>query len=392
MTTPTSTSNAPAKSIRVPLLDLGDQLKTIREEVRKVVDEVIDSTRYIGGPKIEQLEREIAAYVGVKHGIGVTSGTDALLAALMALDIGPGDLVITPTYSFFATAGVIARLNATPVFTDIDPVSFNMCPNALRTWFEKNPDKAEKVKAIIPVHLYGQCADMDSILEIARQHNIPVIEDAAQAIGSRYPSATGVKKAGSIGLMGCFSFFPSKNLGAIGDGGMIVTDDDALADKLRRLRNHGAEPKYYHSMIGGNFRLDPIQAAVLSVKLPHLDSWHAARQRNATFYDEQFRFAGVSTPKIKYRREYHIYNQYILTVERDREGLRSHLTECNIGTEIYYPVPFHEQECFASLGYKLGDFPHSEYAARHTLALPIYPELTEEMLAYVVERIGKYYE
>lgn len=387
-----STSKSASSPMRVPLLDLSGQLKSIREEVRRAVDEVVDSTRYIMGPKVEQLEREIAAYIGVKHGVGVSSGTDALLVALMALNVGPGDLVITPTYSFFATAGVIARLNATPVFTDIDPDSYNMCPKALRTWFEKNPDKARKVKAIIPVHLYGQCADMDALLEIARRYDVPVIEDAAQAIGSRYPTADGVKKAGGMGLMGCFSFFPSKNLGGIGDGGIVVTDEDRLADKLRCLRNHGAEPKYYHSMIGGNFRLDPLQAAVLSVKLPHLDGWHAGRQRNAAFYDEHFRISSVRTPKIKYRRDYHIYNQYVISVERDRDGLRRHLAECNIGVEVYYPVPFHEQECFRYLGYQFGDFPHSEYAARHTLALPIYPELTPEMQTYVVEQITRYYQ
>jgi len=388
----TAAHGAAPASMKVPLLDLSGQLDEIRTELKQVVDEVIESTRYIGGPKIEQLEREIAEYVGADYGVGVTSGTDALLVSLMALDVGPGDLVVTTAYSFFATAGVIGRLNAKAVFIDIDPISYNIDPRALRAWFEGNPDQAKQVKAIVPVHLYGQCADMDPILELAKEFNVAVVEDAAQAIGSSYPSSNGLKRAGSMGDFGCFSFFPSKNLGAIGDGGMVVTSDEKKAEKLRMLRNHGAQPKYYHSMIGGNFRLDPIQAAALSVKLKHLDKWHAMRRSNAEFYDQAFKIPQVSTPKVVYERKNHIYNQYIISVERDRDELRQHLQECNIGVEVYYPVSFHDQACFANLGYKRGDFPRSEYAADHTLALPIYPELTDEMQAYVVQQIGKYYE
>ncbi len=374
----------------VPLLDLKAQLKTIEPELKQAVMEVIDSTRYIGGPQIDELEAKIADYVGAKHGIGVTSGTDALLVAMMALGIGPGDIVLTPTYSFFATAGVVARLNATPAFIDVDPDTYNICPNALRAWFEREKDKRDRVKAIVPVHLYGQCADMDPILDIAREYGIPVIEDAAQAIGSKYPSKSGVKGAGSMGTIGSFSFFPSKNLGCVGDGGMVVTSDAALAERIGFLRNHGANPKYYHKMIGGNFRLDPIQAAVLLVKLPHLDKWHQARRDNAAYYDERLQLPGVKLPKVAYQREYHIYNQYVISV-KDRDGLRARMTEAKIGTEIYYPVPFHLQECFKDLGYRKGDFPNSEYAADHTLALPIYAELTTEQKDEVISQIRAFH-
>jgi len=373
--------------VNVPLLDLNAQLKTIEKDVKDAVNEVIDSTRYIMGPKVEELEAKIAEYAGAQYATGVSSGTDALLIALMALDIGPGDIVITTPFSFFATAGVIARLNAMPVFVDTDSDTYNLSPDALRHWFGTNTEKIDKVKAIIPVHLYGQCADMDPILEIAGEHNIPVIEDAAQAIGARYPSKAGTPKAGTMGAMGCFSFFPSKNLGAMGDGGMVVTDDANIDEKLKKLRNHGAKPKYYHALIGGNFRLDPIQAAILLVKLPHLDTWHSMRQENAAYYDENLNAKGIKKPVIAYNRESHIYNQYVISVMEQRDDLRKFLAENNIGTEIYYPVPFHDQECFRYLGYKSGDFPHSEYAATHTLALPIYPELTKEMQDYVIEKL-----
>jgi dTDP-4-amino-4,6-dideoxygalactose transaminase len=365
--------------MKIPLLDLNAQLQTIEKEVKAAVNEVIDSTRYIMGPKVEELEAKIAEYTGAKYATGVSSGTDALLISLMALDIGPGDIVITTPFSFFATAGVIARLGATPAFVDIDPDTYNLSPATLRKWFESETEKRSRVKAIIPVHLYGQCADMDHILEIAREYNIPVIEDAAQAIGARYPSKTGTKKAGAMGTMGCFSFFPSKNLGAMGDGGMVVTDDANIDEKLKKLRNHGAKPKYYHALIGGNFRLDPMQAAILLVKLPHLDKWHAMRQENAAYYDENLNVKDIKKPLVAYKREFHIYNQYVISVAEKRDELRNFLAENNIGTEIYYPVPFHEQECFRSLGYKSGDFPNSEYAAAHTIALPIYSELTTEM-------------
>ena len=377
--------------MKIPLLDLKAQLDTIHDEVKIAVDDVLESTRYIMGPKVTELEEKVADYCGANFAVGVSSGTDALLISLMALDVKPGDLILTTPYSFFATAGVVSRLNAIPVFVDIDPDTYNIDPEKLREWFQKNPDKTGKLKAIIPVHLYGQCADMDPILELANQYGIPVVEDAAQAIGSRYPSKDGVQQAGSIGAMGCFSFFPSKNLGGIGDGGMVTTNDGQVAEKLIKLRNHGSHPKYYHAMIGGNFRLDPIQAAVLLVKLKHLDTWHAARQKNAEFYDEHFTVATLKKPVLAYRRDYHIYNQYILSVPEKRDELRKYLAANDVGHEVYYPVPFHLQECFRYLGYKKGDFPNSEYAAEHIIALPIYPELTDAMKAYVVEKIEDFY-
>ncbi len=378
--------------MKVPLLDLKAQLDTIRPEMVQALTDVLDSTHYIMGAPVTELEKQIADYCSVEHAIGLSSGTDALLIALMALDVKPGDLVITTPYSFFATAGVVARLGARPVFVDIEAETFNLDPVCLKEWFEKNPTEIKKVKAIIPVHLFGQCADLDPILDIAEKDNIPVIEDAAQAIGARYPSASGgLKKAGTLGLMGCYSFFPSKNLGGIGDGGMVVTNDSGLAEKLVKLRNHGSYPKYYHSLIGGNFRLDTIQAAALLVKLPHLDSWHQARQKNASFYDQAFAGSPVKSPVLAYGREFHIYNQYIILVPEKRDELRKYLADNGIGAEVYYPVPFHLQKCFQYLGYRQGDFPHSEYAAEHSLAIPIYPELTEEMQAYVVENILKFF-
>jgi len=373
--------------MKVPLLDLNAQLQTIEKEVKAAVNEVIDSTRYIMGPKVEELEAKIAGYSGAEYATGVSSGTDALLISLMALDVGHCDIVITTSFSFFSTAGVIARLGAIPAFVDIEPDTYNLSPDALRRWLRANKKKIDKVKAIIPVHLYGQCTDMDPIMDIAREYNIPVIEDAAQAIGARYPSKTGTKKAGTMGTMGCFSFFPSKNLGAMGDGGMVVTDDAKIGEKLKKLRNHGAKPKYYHALIGGNFRLDPIQAAILLVKLPYLDKWHSMRQENAACYDENLNVEGIKKPVVAYKREFHIYNQYVISVAEKRGELRKYLTENNIGTEIYYPVPFHKQECFKYLDYKSGDFPNSEYAAEHTIALPIYPELTTEMQDYVADKL-----
>ena len=373
--------------MKVPLLDLNAQLQTIEKEVKAAVNDVIDSTQYIMGPKVVELEEQIAEYAGAKYATGVSSGTDALLISLMALDVGPGDIVITTPFSFFATAGVIARLGATPAFVDIDPNTYNLSPAALRKWFDSETEKRNKVKAIIPVHLYGQCADMDPIIEIAGRYSIPVIEDAAQAIGARYPSKTGTKKAGTLGTMGCFSFFPSKNLGGMGDGGMVVTNNATIDEKLKKLRNQGAKPKYYHALIGGNFRLDPIQAAILFVKLPYLDKWHAIRQENAAYYDENLNVKGIKKPVVAYKREYHIYNQYVISVMEQRDELKKFLTENNIGTEIYYPVSFHEQECFRYLGYKYSDFLNSEYAATHTIALPIYPELTTKMQDYVVDKL-----
>jgi dTDP-4-amino-4,6-dideoxygalactose transaminase len=378
--------------MKVPLLDLKAQLVSLEAEIKKAVLDVVDSTAYIMGPKVEELEKQIASYSGAGHGIGVTSGTDALLVALMALDLKQGDKVLTTPYSFFATAGVVTRLGAVPVFVDIDAKTYNLDPELLSDWFKKHPDQIKNVKAVLPVHLYGQCADMDPILKIAGQYGIPVIEDAAQAIGSTYPGAAGVRKAGTMGTMGCFSFFPSKNLGGIGDGGMVVTSDPALAEKLRKLRNHGAAPKYYHSLIGGNFRLDPVQAAVLSVKLPHLESWHEARRRNAAHYDAHLNVPGIVKPAAVYGSKHHIYNQYVLSVPDRRDGLRKFLSDNQIGNEVYYPVSFHEQECFRFLGYKHGDFPLSEHAAAHTIALPIYPELTREMQDFVISKIGEFYK
>lgn len=377
--------------MKVPLLDLKAQLHPLRSEIHKAVIDVIDSTSYIMGPKVDELEASIAKYCDVKHAIGVTSGTDALLVALMALDVGPGDIVITTPYSFFASIGVVARLNATPVLVEIDERSFNMDPNALEKWFSSNPDKAKKVKAIIPIHLFGQCADMDPLIAIGEKYGVPLIEDAAQAIGATYPSKSGTRKAGSMTLMGCYSFFPSKNLGGVGDGGMVVTSDDKVGEKLRKLRVHGSKPKYYHSLIGGNFRLDPIQAAVLSVKLPHLEAWHAARRDNAHFYDETLDIPEVSKPFVQWGRNHHIYNQYVVTVNGKRDELRTFLGEQGIGTEVYYPVPFHLQECFKYLGHKKGDFPKSERGAENSLAIPIYPELSKDQKEYVVSKIGAFY-
>ena len=374
--------------MQVPLLDLAAQHEPIRDEIMAKISEIMDSNRYIMGPEIEALEESVAEYSQCKRAIGVSSGSDALIVALMALGIGHGDEVITTTYSFFATAGAIARLGAVPVLVDIDPVSYNLDVSQIE-------DKInDKTKAIIPVHLYGQMADMTSIMDIANKYGLAVIEDAAQAIGSE--DAQG-RRAGSVGTCGCFSFFPSKNMGALGDGGMVVTNDEALADTIFQMRNHGMNPKYYHKIIGGNFRLDAIHAAVLRIKLRHLDSWSAGRQANAEEYYRLFEEAGldqVKLPKAIYKdsgsAHYHIYNQFIIEVE-DREALRSFLNESKIGNEVYYPLSFHQQECFAYLGYQEGDFPKAEHASNKTLALPIYPELTNDMQAYVVSKIAEFY-
>jgi dTDP-4-amino-4,6-dideoxygalactose transaminase len=381
--------------MNVPLLDLKAQYATIRDEMREAVDRVLEAQQFIMGPEVAALEKAVADYVGARHGIGMSSGTDALLAALMAYDVGPGDRVITPAYSFFATAGVIARLHAVPVLVDIDAASYNLSPSSLEeVWDRLDRSVQQRVKAIVPVHLYGQCADMARILEVADRIGVPVIEDAAQSIGTIYRDG---RFAGTLGTMGCYSFFPSKNLGGIGDGGMVVTSDDGLAERLRLLRNHGAKPKYYHRIVGGNFRLDTIQAAALLVKLRHLDAWHEDRQKHADLYRELFRQAGLAgtvelpavvdpTPGVRS----HIYNQFVIRTPK-RDALREFLTAQGIGTEIYYPVPFHLQECFGNLGHKTGDFPESERAAHETLALPVYPELTPEQQAYVVERIAAFH-
>lgn len=391
--------------MKVPLLDLGIQLQSMREEIVDAVTKVIDSTTYIQGPEVVSLEEEVASYCGTRYGIGVSSGTDALLVSLMALGIGPGDRVLTTPYSFFATMGVILRCGAIPVFADIDLVSYNINPQAMEEILAA--DKEKSIKAILPVHLYGQCADMGAILGLAEKYNIPVIEDAAQAIGAEYPDISSGKwvKSGAMGLAGCFSFFPSKNLGGIGDGGMVVTNDSAFADLLRMLRNHGAEPKYYHSKIGGNFRLDPIQATVLRIKLKHLEQWHDARRQNASHYNKLFaqtalvRDGQIILPTAVYDKQaqeasdnknYHIYNQYVIRAN-DRDALIEWLRSHDIGCEIYYPVALHEQECLRGLMDK-DVLPNAELAAQSTLALPIYPELTSAMQEYVVETIVAFYE
>lgn len=387
--------------MKVPLLDLKPQYQSLKKELDEAIIRVAESQYFIMGPELSEMEKEFQNYLNVKHAWGVSSGTDALLLALMALDIKPGDEVIVPTYSFFATAGVVSRLFATPVFVENDPVTFNIDPKD----FEKKI--TSRTKAVIPVHLFGQSAEMDEIMKIANAHNLYVIEDAAQAIGTQYKDGRFV---GTIGHIGCFSFFPSKNLGGYGDGGLIVTNDDKLSEIIRIKRVHGGEPKYYHKVIGGNFRLDAIQAAVLRVKLPHLQSWSEKRQVNAKRYNQLFIEAGLAEepgktkfdqknkvllPKAVYEnsgvKNYHIYNQYKIRVEK-RDALREFMTKHEIGTEIYYPVPFHLQECFADLGYKKGDFPISEFSANTSIALPIYPELTDEQLQYVVSVIKKFFD
>jgi len=369
--------------MRVPMLDLKAQYETIRDEVVATVTEVMESQQFILGPKVEELEREVATYCGASSGIGVSSGTDAILVALMAAGVKSGDEVITTPYTFFATAGCISRLGAVPVFVDIEPEGFNIDAGAIE---EK---VTSRTVAVMPVHLFGQCAEMDTILSIAASRKLVVIEDAAQAIGSEYKG----RRAGSMGEMGCFSFFPSKNLGGFGDGGMVTVRDAGLAEKLRVLRAHGSKPKYYHHVVGGNFRLDALQAAVLLVKLKRLDAWSEARQQNAAWYDDAFKTAGLVPEKVKLPKvlqNRHIYNQYVIRVER-RDALMAHLEAEKIGCAIYYPVPLHRQGCFRDLGYSEGAFPESERAAKETLAIPIYPELTEAQRKHVVETIAGFY-
>jgi dTDP-4-amino-4,6-dideoxygalactose transaminase len=390
----------------VPLLDLKAQYAAIREEVREAIDRVAESQHFILGPEVEALEHEIAAYSQCKFGIGVSSGSDALLVCLMAIDLKPGDEVITTPYTFFATAGAVSRLGGKPVFVDIDPLTYNIDTNKIEAAI------TPRTRAIIPVHLYGQMADMNPVMEIAQRHKLIVIEDAAQAIGSEYEG----RRAGSIGDFGCFSFFPSKNLGGFGDGGMVTAQDADLADRIKLLRNHGYRPKYYNKVVGGNFRLDAIQAAVLRVKLKYLDEWTAARQRNAARYRDLFNKAklsvtsellkpaqsgpaaatdlseaqGVALP-LESPNVRHIYNQFVIRTSQ-RDQLMAHLKTRKIGTEIYYPVPMHLQECFADLGHRVGDFPVSEQAANETFALPIYPELTPELQSSVVDAIAEFFE
>jgi dTDP-4-amino-4,6-dideoxygalactose transaminase len=365
----------------VPLLDLHAQYRPIRDDVLAAITRVCDSQRFIGGPEVEGLERELAGFLEVTEAVGISSGTDALLAAMMALGIGPGDEVVTTTYSFFATAGCVVRLGARPVLVDIDPETCNIDPAGVAAAI------TSRTRAIIPVHLYGCPAEMAPILETAARAGVAVIEDAAQAIGARYHD----RPVGGLGTFGCFSFFPSKNLGAFGDGGLVTTNDAALARRIRLVRNHGAEPKYFHKIVGANFRLDALQAAVLRVKLPHLAAWTEARRRNADRYRELLAPL-VANGRVRLPVEpegcRHIYNQFVIRVE-DRDRVKAGLDARRVGTEIYYPVPFHLQECFGNLGYRKGQFPAAEAAAGSTLALPIYGELTEDQQRYVVDSIAQ---
>lgn len=369
---------------RVPLLDLRPQYAAIRADIDAAVRRVIESQFFILGPEVEALEREIAEYCGSVHAIGVSSGTDALLVALMAFDIGPGDEVLTTPFTFFATAGTIVRLGARPVFVDIDPHTFNVDPAAFVQALTPG------TRALLPVHLFGRCMELDEINAAAQARGLPVIEDAAQAIGAT--DAAG-RRAGAVGTVGCFSFFPTKNLGGFGDGGLVTSNDAAVADRIEMLRVHGMRPKYVHHVVGGNFRLDALQAAVLRVKLPHLDRWSAARRRNAELYRSLFTEARLDDGRVRLPADVpgHIYNQFVIRVD-ERDALREHLSRAGVGSEIYYPIPLHLQECFRSLGYGPGDFPHAETAAREVLALPIYPELAVDDIAWVVACVASFFE
>ncbi|RPH44204.1 MAG: DegT/DnrJ/EryC1/StrS family aminotransferase [Burkholderiales bacterium] len=385
----------------IPLLDLKSQWRALRDEILPAIEAVCESQHFILGPNVAALEREIADYSQSAHGIGTSSGTDALLLALMALGVGPGDAVLTSPYSFFATAGTIARLGARPVFCDIDADTCNLSPAAVRATIERDCERRDgalwhrpsgaRIRALMPVHLYGQCADMDALAPIAAEHELPIIEDAAQAIGAE---VAGGRRAGALGTIGCFSFFPSKNLGAFGDAGLCTAADPALAERMRVLRVHGGKPKYHHAVIGANLRLDELQAAVLRVKLRHLDAWTEARRANAARYDAAFRAAGldgaIGLPAVRdgYR---HVFNQYVIRSPR-RDALRAHLAAERIGTEVYYPVPLHLQACFAPLGYAPGDCPQAEAAANCTLALPVHPDLEPEQLQAVVDAVAAFHE
>ncbi|HWT03645.1 MAG TPA: DegT/DnrJ/EryC1/StrS family aminotransferase [Pyrinomonadaceae bacterium] len=370
--------------MRVPLLDLQAQYAPLRDEMQEAVRRVMDSQQFILGPDVAALEDEIARYTGARHAVACASGSDALLLALMALDVAEGDEVVTTPYSFFATAASIARLGARPVFVDIEPASYNLDVSKIEAAI------TERTRAVLPVHLYGQCAEMDALTDVSLRHGLPVIEDAAQAIGAEDRA----RQAGVMGAIGCFSFYPSKNLGAAGDAGMMTTDDDALADRLRALRVHGSRVKYHHDLLGVNSRLDSLQAAVLRVKLPHLDAWSDARRANAERYDRLFEDAGLAEEiGLPFVRDgvRHIFNQYVIRVRGGgRDALAEHLKQSGVGTDVYYPIPLHLQACFSYLGHRPGDFPEAERAARESLALPIYPELTAEQQNYVVEKIREF--
>jgi dTDP-4-amino-4,6-dideoxygalactose transaminase len=395
-------------AMRVPLLDLSEQYRVLGDSFREAIDGVLASGRFILGPKVEAFEKAICAYCNAPHAIGVSSGTDALLAILMALGIGRGDAVITTPYTFFATAGCIVRASARPLFADIDPETYNIRPSAIQECIEKNCQmnsngewttrNGEKVRAIIPVHLFGLCCHMDAVHEISERYRLNVIEDAAQAIGAEFPWRERIAKAGTMSEAGLFSFYPSKNLGAAGDAGMIVCPNEKLAKTLRGCREHGMEARYFHHVVGGNFRLDELQAAILSVKLPYLDKWAAARRSAADFYKAEIARAGltekVAVPAEPYRdsgaTNHHVYHQYVIRTPM-RDALREHLDKREIQTAIYYPLGLHEQKCFAHLGYEEGDFPETERAARETLALPIYPEISREAQRYVVSAIAEFF-
>jgi dTDP-4-amino-4,6-dideoxygalactose transaminase len=396
-------------AMRVPLTDLGEQYRALSGPIGKAIEEVLGSQHFILGSKVQALEQAICAYCDVPHAIGVSSGTDALLAILMALGIGPGDAVITTPYTFFATAGCIARVGARPLFADIDPYTFNIRPSAIQECLEKNcqvdsqgayrTKTGEKVRALIPVHLFGLCCDMEALRELSQRLQLVLIEDAAQAIGAEFPGAKTTEKAGSMGDVALFSFYPSKNLGAAGDAGMILCGDEMLASKLRTIRNHGMEPRYFHHVVGGNFRLDEIQAAILGVKLPFLEKWAAERRAAADFYRGEFSREGlterIALPAEPHRdrgvTNYHVYHQYVIRTQQ-RDALRDHLSKREIDTAIYYPLGLHEQECFAYLGHKKGDFPETERAAREALALPMYPEISREAQRHVVKAIVEFFE
>jgi dTDP-4-amino-4,6-dideoxygalactose transaminase len=394
--------------MRVPLLDLSQQYRTLAEPIREAIDDVLGSQRFILGRQVNSFEKAVSDYCKAPHAIGVSSGTDALLAILMALGIGRDDAIITTPFAFFATAACIARVGAKPLFVDIDPTTYNISASALQEHLEKNcrtdsrgelmTSGGEKIRAVLPAHLFGLCCEMDAIRKISKRSQLDVIEDAAQAIGAEYQLGGKIAKAGTMGRAGVLSFYPSKNLGAAGDAGMIICSDDELAGKLRILREHGMEPRYYHHVIGGNFRLDEMQAAILLVKLPHLDQWSAARRAAADFYHAEFMRTGltakITLPAEPYRdrglTNHHIYHQYVIRAPR-RDALREHLTEREIETAIYYPLGLHEQKCFAYLGYRKGNFPEAERAADETLALPIYPEISHEAQQYVVSSIAEFF-
>ena len=389
--------------MKVPILDLRAQYTAIKDELEPKVMEVFASGSFVLGSEVDGLEKELAAYLGCRFAVGVSSGSDALIISLMALGIGEGDAVITTPFTFFATAGAISRLKARPVFCDIEETSFNLSAGRFAEILDANQKKGHplKIKAVIPVHLYGQCADMNSILEFSRGHGVSVIEDAAQAIGAEYPASDGVKKACAMGDLGTLSFYPTKNLGGAGDGGMVLANDQALAEKLRALRTHGERTRYYYDYIGGNFRLDALQATVLRVKFRHLENWQRKRREIASLYDRKFRHSGleekglIATPKALYKdtgiTHFHTYHQYVIRA-RKRDQLMAFLKEKEVGSSVFYPLPLHVQKCFENLGYHKGDFPASEKAAEEVLALPIYAELSPEQVDWVVGTILDFYQ